>query len=523
MNNERQLVKQFDKDGSGWLNNEERKTAREWIKEQNANRRFGGPGGFGGFGGPPGMGGRGGETDQLGQPGRKLTHADVKSYPTAPIYDPFTIRTFVLEFENADWESELADFKNTDVEVPAKVTVDGRTYRDVGVHFRGGTSYMFAGQGRKRPLNLAFDFVHKDQNFGGYRTFNFLNSNEDPSFLRAVLYLEICRHYIPAAKANFVRVFINGESWGVYPNIQQVNKEFVAEWYGTTKGTRWKVPGSPGTRAGLEYFGDDLTTYKRLFNIKSKDSPEVWADLIKLCRTLNETDLERLPQAIEPILDVDGVLRFLALDLVLINNDGYWTRSSDYNIYLDKSGRFHLTPHDINETFAAAGGPGFGGPGGPGGMGGGGVELEPLVAVDDTTKPLRSRLLAVPQYRARYLGYVREIADTWLNWERLGPIAKKYHDLIADDVKTDTRKLDTTEAFLRSLDDSLPAGNATAETTSGRDFWRRPERINLKMFAHKRRAFLLNHAEVKAASAQPLVVSSQVSHAPGRARLLPSR
>jgi hypothetical protein len=35
------------------------------------------------------------------------------------------LRTLFLEFENADWEKELSDFHGTDVEVPAKLIVDG--------------------------------------------------------------------------------------------------------------------------------------------------------------------------------------------------------------------------------------------------------------------------------------------------------------------------------------------------------------------------------------------------------------
>lgn len=87
--------------------------------------------------------------------------------------------------------------------MPAVLHVDGRTYRDVGVHLRGATSFMFVPAGRKRPLNLSLDFVHPEQNLGGYRTFNLLNAHEDPSFLRAVLYLQIARAYLlnhPAVK-----------------------------------------------------------------------------------------------------------------------------------------------------------------------------------------------------------------------------------------------------------------------------------------------------------------------------------
>ena len=77
------------------------------------------------------------------------------------------LRTLFLEFENADWEKELADFKNTDVEVPAKLTVDGKTYPDVGVHFHGMSSFMMVEEGRKRSLVLSLDFIHPDQALGG--------------------------------------------------------------------------------------------------------------------------------------------------------------------------------------------------------------------------------------------------------------------------------------------------------------------------------------------------------------------
>ena len=55
-----------------------------------------------------------------------------------------------------------------------------------------------------------------------------------------------------------------------------------------------------------------------------------WEALVALCKVLNQTPPGRLEAALTPILDIDGVLRFLAVDNVLINGDGYWTRASDY-------------------------------------------------------------------------------------------------------------------------------------------------------------------------------------------------
>ncbi|MCX6927507.1 MAG: CotH kinase family protein, partial [Verrucomicrobia bacterium] len=273
MTRETKLVKQFDKNGDGWLNQAERKAARESLnqQQQGGNRRRGGPGRPGGFGRP------GGE-ETTPQPGRKLTPADVQSFPDASLYASNVLRTFFLEFENADWEKELVDFKYTDVEVPAKLTVDGQIYPDVGVHFHGMSSYMMVGEGQKRSLVLTLDFIHSDQQIGGYRKLNLLNSHEDSSFLRTVLAMQVARAYLPAPKANFARVVINGESWGVYVNQQHFNKDLVKDGFGTTKGARWKVPGGPGGRGGMNYLGDDPTAYKRIYEIKSKDGPKSWTD-----------------------------------------------------------------------------------------------------------------------------------------------------------------------------------------------------------------------------------------------------
>ena len=484
---DRRLVAQFDRDENGRLNAAERREARAFVEGEG-----GGAGrGRGGFGGPVGPRGRGGPGGPRGSgaaaasptAGPRLTPADVRTYSTEPFYDPAVLRTVFLEFENEDWEKELMAFYHTDVEVPATAVIDGRTYRDVGVHFRGASSFFSVPAGLKHSLNLSLDFVHDNQQVGGYRTLNLLNSNGDPTYLRAVLYLQAAREFIPAPKANYLRVVINGESWGVYVSAQQFNKDFVRDWFQTTDGARWKVPGSPGGRGGLEYLGEDPAAYRRSYEIKSKDTQEAWRDLITLTRVLNTTPADRLEQALAPLLDIDGALKFLALDVALVNMDGYWTRASDYSLYQDPKGRFHVIPHDANETFgtgpggmrmgggpmgpppglqppmAPPGGPfgppagggrgrgGFGGPGGGRGMGGGGPELDPLVGLDDPTKPLRSKLLAVPALRERYLGYVRDIARTWLDWDLVGPLAAEYQSLIAADMKTDTRKLDAYEAF----------------------------------------------------------------------------
>lgn len=541
---ERKIVKQFDKDGDGRLNAEERKAAREFLKKEGPRGGFGpGPGGRPPRMGPPpagqvlpdplrgnlelsdeqkkrleklqkevddqlakvlseeqlkklkepprfgpGPGGPGGFGREPGKPGPKVSPTDVKNFPDAGLYEPTVLRTFFLEFENKDWEDELADFKGTDVEVPATLVVDGKKYPNVGVHFRGMSSYMMTGAGSKRSLNLSMDLADSKQRLYGSKTLNLLNSAGDPTMLSSILYSHIARKYLPAPKANFVKVVINGESWGVYANLQQFNKEFLTENFKTSKGARWKVRGRPNGSSGLEYTGDDLAEYKRRYQIKSNDDDKDWKALANLCKVLNKTPVDELEKALEPILDIDGVLKFLALDVVLQNSDGYWTRASDFSIYRDGKGKFHIIPHDMNEAFQPPMmGFGPGGPGGPGGPRASATGLDPLVALEDARKPLRSKLLAVPSLKARYLKYVKQIAEEDLDWKKLGPVVAQYRKLAEKEIEADTRKVSSFDAFKR----------ATADTVTDTPQLGRGPGINLRTFAEQRRKFLLEHAEIK--------------------------
>jgi spore coat protein CotH len=425
MGQERKIVKQFDKNEDGRLDTAERQAAREFLKKEPAPPRRG-----------PGQANR-----PPPPPGPKVEVADAKTYPEAGLYDPTVLRTFFLEFENKEWEQELADFYNTDVEIPATLTVDGKKYPNVGIHFRGASSYFMVPAGYKRSLNVSMDFGDDKQRLYGYKTLNLLNGHGDSSLMSSVLYSHIARLHIPAPKANWVKVVINGECWGIYVNVQQYNKEFVKENFKTDKGARWKVKGRPNGASGLDYVGDKIESYKQRYQLKSGDEEKAWKDLMALCQTLSQTPIDKLEEALQPILDIDRALWFLALDIALLNSDGYWIRASDYSLYQDEQGKFTLIPHDMNEAFRPGQAPGRRPQGAPRASG---FELDPLVGMEDAKKPLRSRLLAVPSLKKKYLEYVRTIAS---DLKTIGPLVEKYRALLDKDVEADTRKLSSYEAF----------------------------------------------------------------------------
>ncbi|MCY3739995.1 MAG: CotH kinase family protein [Candidatus Poribacteria bacterium] len=518
--------KRFDLNGDGKLSNEEDdlrlrvtgleaftgdKFSREEIEKMQTNAPFGrNPGGM-----PPFGGGRRGprppekivdkfDTDKDG----KLTGAerqaaletrgggtitpldeenlhnsvqsDVQTSLTSvpegspPLYDAETLRTLYLRFHHKDWSEQMNAFYRTDVEVPADLIVDGKVYSDVGVHFRGTSSY-FTVQSEKKSFNIAVDYGEDGQRLYGYKTLNLLNGHVDGSFLREVLYNRIARDYIPAMKTNLVKLVINGENWGVYINLQQYNKDFLAEWFGTKDGIRWKV--GPGRGGALVYAGDDPAAYQETYQLKTSNVENPWEDLIALCKMLDETTSDaELMEKLPSMLNIDQVSWQIAVSNVFMDDDGYIHKGGDYAIYQDVNSRFYLIPHDNNESLrfgrSGRGGPGGGG---PGGWSWGDLEngmVSPVAHEDNAARPLINRLLSNPEWRARYLAHVRTVVDEWLDWEVLEPIIKEYQTLIDTEVQQDDKKLYGYQEFVTGA----PA--------------------DLKRFVNERREYLRNHPEI---------------------------
>lgn len=541
--------KRFDLDNNGVLSPDEdqlmlqvtsleaftdEKLSSEEIKKIaniGANRRDGGPPGFGGFP-PPGFD-RGGQPQGANRGGRggprapekivtrfdtnkdgKLTgeerqtalesrgrlynpeqragtpsgniQDDVKASLIAKpqnspeFYDAGTLRTLYLRFPDEDWYAQLNAFYRTDVEVPAELVVDGKVYSEIGVRFRGTSSY-FTVESEKKSFNLAIDYGDDSQRLFGYKTLNLLNGHVDTSFVREVLYNRIAREYMPAMKTNFVKLVINGENWGIYINLQQYNKDFLAEWFGTRDGIRWKI--GPGGGA-LTYLGQEISQYERTYQLKTANVENPWEKLIALTELLDsKTSDEELVANLPKQFNIDQALWQLAVSNVFMDDDGYIHKGGDYSIYQDVNDRFHLISHDNNESFRF----GRAGRGGPGGRGPGGWSwgeltsgmVSPTTHSENEMRPVISRLLNVPKWKARYIAHGRTVVDEWLDWEVLEPIINEYHELIDTEVQKDDKKLYRYEDFKGSAD-----GQAGRRSSS------------LKQFVTQRREFLLKHSEL---------------------------
>ncbi|MDE2641864.1 MAG: CotH kinase family protein [Verrucomicrobiota bacterium] len=402
--------------------------------------------------------------------------------PGTKLYDEGTLRTLFINFKDNEWKEEMEVFYRTDVAVPADLVVNGKLYKDVGLKYRGNSSFRSVSPDLKRSMNLYIDHKHSDQKLLGYKTLNLLNANSDPTFMREVIYSHVARNYIPAFKGNFIKVVINGESWGLYSHIQQYNKDFLEDNFGTRAGTRWKIGAGGGGSGNLRYPGDKKEDYNG-FQQRTEGKEEAWKELEQFTKLLDETSVEELAEKLNGRFDLDSAMWSLALECVF-QDEGYFTRGSDYNLYLDPEGRFHLLQHDGNEVMNIPGGPGM-----PSGLSG--PKLEPFYNADNPDRPLMYKLFQVPHFKARYRHHLKTITQEWITWDKIGPLVEGYAALIREEIKKDVRKHSSYDAFEKGLIQTSSDGRRT--------------KLGLRPFTEGRREFLLNHPEVNLPS--PEIVS----------------
>ena len=532
--NDIELMTEYDADEDGRLDRSERDAARKAAGQRKENGRNGRRRG------PPGRRGNAeeGPRPQDRPDALRVTEEDVAIHGKEGFYDQGILRTLFFEFDDADWHDELVAFHGTDVEVPGRLRVDGKLVGEVGISYRGNTSFDHP---EKKSFGVSINAYDDDLRLHGYRTLNLLNANGDDSMMREVLFSNIASDYMPAPHANFVLVVINGVYLGVYGNVQQINKDFTKEHYGSKKGVRWKVPPNFGGDGALIDLGDDLDSYRAAYELKTESADEAdWATLREFCRVLETTPQEELIEVLPQHLDVEETLQFLALDNVFMDSDGYYSRGSDYYLYLDPDQRFHFIHYDNNETFDAPrgsgpggrggpggpGGPGSRGPGGPPGRGGpppedveeredvrrrpgldrprrgddpnrrrdgrgrggpggrrggpggngGGPTQPPLfLAEDGENRPLIVRMLSVPEWRRQYLELCRQIAEEQLDRKRFDRRVTAYQQLLEEAVARDPMGPGR-DAFLKS-------------TGAGEE--------SLSAVTKRRRTFLLEHESLE--------------------------
>lgn len=380
----------------------------------------------------------------LSPDGRMLLTGDL---PNTGLFEQAIIRDIRLDFPQSNYWTLLQQNYNSKTDLPATMTVDGIVYDSVGVRFKGQTSYSGVQNSQKKSFNITMNSFVPGQDLMGYNIFNLNNAFQDPSFIHEVFYQHQIKRHIPTTKSAFVKLYINGGNWGVYPIVQQLNGDFLKEWFMTNNGTNWRADRPAGSGGGgggwgdgtaaLNYRGPDSTDYQPYYQLKSSTKVNPWDDLVHTCDVLNNSTPAGLDTLLPAVLDVDRTLWFLASEILFCDDDSYvYKGKMDYYAYYEiETGRITPQEYDGNSAFESNLA----------------TSWSPFYHETNANYPLLNKILARPEWRQRYLAHMRTLLEQDFDTASAYQIIDEYKNMIDTMVQNDSKKIYTYANFITGV------------------------------------------------------------------------
>ena len=323
-----------------------------------------------------------------------------------------------IEISDDDWQ-DIIDNATEEEYHTADVTVNGTTVEDAGFRTKGFSSLnsVASSDSNRYGFKVKFDEYIDGQTLNGLDTLVLNGSFSDPSYMRELLtysaneYLGCLTPFV-----SYCRLSVNGELFGFYLCIESYGNSFVERYTEDENAVLYKaesenctlLTSDDGSGFEVEYGKDDDYS-----NIK------------ELIAVLNNTTSENKDE-LETILNVDSVLKAIAVNTVMGNYDSY-SGSKAHNYYLLYSvGKFMYIGWDYNMSL-----------GGFSEDNGASVNVNissPVYGIDISQRPLIEKLLAIDEYYERYLGYIDSLTEYFSDFEGM---VSGIAEVVREDVEND--------------------------------------------------------------------------------------
>ncbi len=315
---------------------------------------------------------------------------------------------------------------------PASLTFEGQTFAGVGVHIKGGCGSARDLNGKASfKVNIDWDDPNiagcpaEERRLFGQKHVTLNNGVQDQTAIHERLGYTIYRAMgIPAPRIAHVRVFVNGQLWGLYQHVETYDRRFLSRWFESNngmlyEGTYWCDLFSSNLPPGET---DDYCL-TREFSSGPCSTPEAGADpttydlLRSFIASLDAVAPGTYYNTIQQLMDFDRFLTSWAIESYIAHWDAY-------QFYIQNNYRMYHHPTTGLWTYISAGiDQTFGGDLDPWGVGG----------------RLAASCLAEPACEA---AFVQKLRDVKLVVANLGlpALASSIHDQIAPYVSEDPRK-----------------------------------------------------------------------------------
>jgi hypothetical protein len=277
------------------------------------------------------------------------------------LFDQNKVRTYNLIIAQSDLDKIGVD-PTLETEVPAMLEFEGKTYGPYHARYKGSVGSfrppctLVEGGPKVGKCSMKVDFNDLDPNarFFGLEKLNFHTMNGDDSMLHERLGLALFREMgIAAPRSMHARLLINGVLEGLYLVVEQVDGRFSRARFGDGgRGNVYKE---------IWPIYDDAQLYVNALETNRQPAPNVQ-------RMLDfNAAIADSAQAAQKFFDRDYMMRYIAVDRLIINDDGifhWWCTPKaqgnnigpygNHNFYwyeAQDSQRLWLIPWDLDTSF----------------------------------------------------------------------------------------------------------------------------------------------------------------------------
>lgn len=353
-----------------------------------------------------------------------------------------------LTLSEADFQDMLQNPSKEEYK-QASVTVNGEKADYVGFRVKGNSSLSSVARSASKRFSFKLDMDHyiEGQNLAGLTKLNLNNSFSDPSYMREYLSYSLLKEMgIPTPAFSYANVYINGNLAGLYLAVEGLEESFLKRHYGNDYGTLYKPYGEHGKGTDLVYSDNNIESYSGLKAVTKAKNGSSEA-LINMIKALNEG------RELEKYLNVDEILRYFAVNTVLVNMDSYQGQFT-HNYYLyEENGVFAFLPWDYNLSF--------------GGFGMGGSQNSSSLNIDQpvsgttlAARPLLGKLLEVKEYKDLYHQYIEEFINGPFALEKMQAEIERVASMIRPHLLNDPTKFYTMEQFEQAISEPIVQGNS---------------------------------------------------------------
>ena len=244
--------------------------------------------------------------------------------PCGDLYDPDVVPLFELDILPEDWAAIEADYAaGRKTYHPAVFRYGDEVVEDAQVRLKGNPSFSWFTE--KMQFVIAFNEVNPDGRFHGQRKLALDASWYEPTFLRDRVAWSLIRRQdvVPGACANSAQLVINGELYGLYTNIEFLDREWLERVFGDhhATGTLWK------------YGYDAVSNAEAALGLNQ--------DFVSAST----------PDELAALGEVEEWLAAWALEIVVGSDDGYWCCNHNYYLYEHPARGLLFVPWDLDGSF----------------------------------------------------------------------------------------------------------------------------------------------------------------------------